>query len=303
MFRPSELEQFAKDFIVQKQTERMFVQPKYIKQTADLKRGMKRWVYSSLTFAGKAAMRAWNAPLSGLAGVQAAIDERFVRVQPVSEVYNVSHDEILQGDLIERDPINTRVTLASQAVLTKIDEVGFVGEPGFAGVYGITNQPAANIVTVLADGTGASTLFSTKTAQQIVRDLNRMAYATPLATDGTYTCKVIMLPTQAYLAAAQALDSNSDNESALTIFLKNIRQYLPDFQVVQAPYLDTLGPGGVSVSICLDTSSEIIEYVKVPGIFVDKMRESLDGYTGAIHAYVGGMALKQAIPFNYVFNV
>jgi hypothetical protein len=281
----------------------MFVTDKYIKQTQSLARGVKRYVYTSLTIAGKAAMRAWNAPLSGLATVQAALDERFVRVQPISATYNVSHDEILQGDLIDRDPLNTRATLAIQSVFTKVDEVGFVGEPNYPGIYGITNQPAANLVAVLADGVAASTLFSSKTAPQIVRDLNKMAYATPSGTDGTYTSKVIMLPTLAYLAAAQALDSNSDNESALTIFLKNIRQYIPDFQVIQAPYLDTLGPGGTSVAITLDPSPEIIEFVKVPGIFVDKMRESIDGYTGTINAYAGGMALKQSIPFNYTVGV
>ena len=50
--------------------------------------------------------------------------------------------------------------------------------------YGILTDPNVNRVTIASDGAGASKLFSTKTPQQILRDLNQVAWAAFILTMG-----------------------------------------------------------------------------------------------------------------------
>ena len=303
IFKPEDLTHYAAGLVTKKKAKRHFADTTIVPHSENIQKGIKRIVYTSIKPSGSAAMTAWGAPFSGLATNRVATDERFVPIQPVHGVYEVSEDEVLQGAIVDVNSVQVRVAAAVQQVLEKIDEVGYVGEPDF-GIYGITNTPNVNILVLPADGTGPiPTSLASKNTSQIVETLNLMINNTSKLTSGVYRSPHILMPTSAFIVACETLDSQADNESAMTIFLKNARQIHPDIKVTPMPFLDTASPTGGSVAVIYDNDPDMLEYVRVKGVTIGKLHEGVGGFTGKVSAYLGGIAIKDATPFSLAFGI
>lgn len=97
--------------------------------------------------------------------------EKFVTpVQMAAIGYSYTLEELgtamLEGRRLDTD----RADAARRASQEMVNRVAFLGDT-VVNFSGIANQPSVTATTAPADGTGSSTLASTKTPQQIIRDL------------------------------------------------------------------------------------------------------------------------------------
>ena len=298
-FRPSDLEGLAQKIIIQKVPDRKFLNGTLVAKEP-IQFGQRTYTYPYMTVAGRAVVTAWGGAVD-VSGTDVFVDERRVSIKPLQQGWYIHQHDIDAAKFANRDLKAARMEMAVQLVMDGIDQIGYEGAEG-AEIYGLCNQPNANIVNLPAVGVGNGISFASKSANQIVEDLEELLFTVPSLTDGTYLTPTILLPTPAYIAAVRTKDAAADNESALTIFRKNARQYYSDVDVIQVPYLDTCGPGGTSTAICYSNKKENIEYLRT-GIRKSPVEKGLNTYTGVLDVSLAGLALKQPISFVQAFGV
>jgi len=120
-----------------------------------------------------------------------------------------------------------KANAARRAVMQKLEAIGFSGDTA-TGLVGFNGNANATEVTLPADGTGASTTFASKTAAQIIRDLNAMASAIVDATLGVEIPDTLLLPIAQYSDIATRQLTNTE-VTVLQFFLKN------------SPYIKSVG--------------------------------------------------------------
>jgi len=95
--------------------------------------------------------------------------------------YRYSIEEIGQAMMIPNFALTTeRADAARRAAEEFLDNLALRGDT-VKSMYGLINNPLVTAVTAIADGTGTSSLWSTKTDDQIIRDINVTAL-TPIFT-------------------------------------------------------------------------------------------------------------------------
>lgn len=140
---------------------------------------------------------------------------------------------------------------ATRAQSEKINQLAFSGDadsglPGF-----LTN---ANIpeVTILADGTGASKTFASKTADKIVRDINSLINKVITQSKGVHRVTQVWLPIAQYALIATTQNSTASDTTILA-FLQAVHPGVTFEQVVE---LTGAGAGGTDRMYALENSRE-----------------------------------------------
>jgi len=144
-----------------------------------------------------------------------------------------------------------KANAARRAFEVKVDEILATGD-SVAGLYGLLNQPNALTYTVPNDGTGTSTLWSTKTPDQIVRDMHGIAHWIVTSTKEVEQPNTLLLPLEQYNLAATTRMGDGSNDTILTHFL-NTSQYITE--VASWDKLDGAGSG---------PSDRMVAYYKDP---------------------------------------
>lgn len=289
----------SRDIIVQNVPTRKFLNGELV-APEPIQFGQRTHTYPYMTIAGRAVVTAWGGAVD-VSGTDVFIDERFVPIKPLQNGWSIHQHDLDASAYSNADLYPARMEAAYQLVMDGIDTIGYTGVADTE-IYGLASQPNANIVTIPATGVGASTTFESKTAAQIVEDLEELLFTVPSLTDGTYVTTDILLPTSAYIAAVRTKDAGSDNESAITIFRKNARLYVKNVNIIQCPYLDTAGPGGTSVAIAYNNNKKYLEYLRT-GIRQSPVTQSNNTWSGVVDCSVAGIALKQPISFVAAYGV
>lgn len=116
---------------------------------------------------------------------------------------------------------------AKKAMLLKEEDLSLFGDT-MTGLKGFFNHPNLPEVVLPADGTGSSKAWSTKSPDQILRDLNLMANAPFISTKGVETPDTLVLPLDQFtLVSTTKLSANSDTTIlefflSKTPFIKNV---------------------------------------------------------------------------------
>lgn len=100
------------------------------------------------------------------------------------------------------------------------DEMVYIGDTGVT-AYGLCNSPLVTAAGVTADGTGSSALWSTKTPDQIVRDVNDALNASWLATGYAVCPDKILLPPAKFAYIVGTKVSTSADKSILKYIQEN----------------------------------------------------------------------------------
>lgn len=137
-------------------------------------------------------------------------EENTAKVKGIGASYGYSIKEIRQSQFSGKRLDQRRAEMARRAVDQSINQIALLGDaanniPGFLKYPGITEY------TLPADGTGASKLWTTKTGDQIVRDITGMVSAIMTPTNGMEVPDTLLLPLARYnLIANTRVGSNSD---------------------------------------------------------------------------------------------
>ncbi len=140
---------------------------------------------------------------------------------------------------------------ATRAHQEKINALAFTGDAdhGLPGLISNTNVPE---VTLLADGTGSSKTFASKTADKIVRDVNALINKIISQSKGVHRATEVWMPVEQYALVATTQNSTASDTTILA-FLQQVHPGVTFRQVVE---LDGAGASGADRMYALENSRD-----------------------------------------------
>ncbi|MGR1582451.1 DUF2184 domain-containing protein [Thalassobius sp. S69A] len=154
---------------------------------------VKSVTYLSMDGAGKAKWLNGNGKDVPVVGAQMEQFETAVHTAGIG--YSYGYEEVNQARLLGVPLDSEKARLARRAYEEMVYDVSFNGDSSknFEGLYDYTGVPAASVT---ADGTGSTTTWSTKTPDQIIRDVNSLLTGIVTATKETELANTLILPTE-----------------------------------------------------------------------------------------------------------
>ena len=140
---------------------------------------------------------------------------------------------------------------ATRAHQEKINQLAFTGDAdhGLPGLISNTNVPE---VTLLADGTGSSKTFASKTADKIVRDVNSLINKIISQSKGVHRATEVWMPVEQYALIATTQNSTASD----TTILQFLQQVHPGVTFRQVVELDGAGASGADRMYALENSRD-----------------------------------------------
>lgn len=132
-------------------------------------------------------------------------------------------------------------------------------EKGWTGFVNDPNVPAANVT---ADGTGATTTWSTKTPDQISRDIWAAVNLVETQTKETHTATTVALPTQKLRYIEQA--RMTDTGGTILDYIRGNRDGGENIMFKPIRELAGAGSGGTDRMVAYDASEEVVQF-HLPG--------------------------------------
>lgn len=168
----------------------------------------------------------------------------------------------LLGQPIDAQKFNALNTVYQMAT----DEMVYIGDTA-VGAEGLVNSSLVTAASVANDGTGSSTLWTTKTPDQILRDVNDMITAAWLAS-GFAVCpdKLLMPPQQfAYIVGQKV--STAGNVSILQFLEENsisLRVNGRKLDIQPLKWLDGRGVGNADRMMAYSNNEDRVRFPMVP---------------------------------------
>lgn len=173
------------------------------------------------------------------------------KVRTLGDSFGYTVQDIKRAQITGMSLDQKKAQVAREAALRAENKAAFLGDSRY-GMAGLLTCANMTIVTLLADGTGASKKFSTKTADQIIRDVEAILNAPSEATNDIETPDTIGFPVRLY----NILKSKKVGvDSGMTV-LKFLRENNPGVNFVKINELKNLGDSG--------TTDRIITYRRDP---------------------------------------
>ena len=163
-----------------------------------------------------------------------------VKVKPIHASYAYNLDEIKAANAMGRPLEGMRAMAARKAVEMKLNDIAESGEAS-TGLTGLFNASGISEYTVPA-GAATTKTWGTKTADEILADLNGIVNYVITSTNGIETPDVMAMPLSSYNLISQKRLSSDLEKTVLTYFLEN-NPYIKRIEWFTT--LETAGAGGV----------------------------------------------------------
>ncbi len=131
---------------------------------------------------------------------------------------------------------------------------------------GLVNDAGVPAVVVQADGAGSGTVWTSKDADKIARDVNAALNAPGIATKETHRANTLLLPTSR-LQAIAGMRIGDGTDSVLKFIKENNSYTLETGQpltIVGSRELETAGGSGTARMIAYDNAREVLQF-HLPG--------------------------------------
>lgn len=185
--------------------------------------------------------------------------------------YRYTLEELGQAMLIPGTNLTAeRADAARRAAEEFVDKVAFAGDVG-KGWTGLFNNPDVSRADAIADGTGSSRLWSTKTASQILRDANSVLTGIYVQSQTVEMADTLLMPLRAYQLMA---DTQMPN------ITMTVLQWLQAYNVYTAQTgrplmvrgvrgLDVAGSGGVGRLVAYRRDPAVVKlHIPMPHRFL-----------------------------------
>lgn len=167
-------------------------------------------------------------------------------------------------------------------------------EKGMTGIVNDANVPSAQVA---ADGTGASRLWSTKTSDLILRDVNAALNAPFNATKETQRANTLLLPStkMQYIAETRL---GSTNDTTVLKFLRENNSYTLEtgqpLTIIGTRELETAGTGGTARMVAYDNERGVVQmHLPGPHEFLPPFQKSSMTWEVAGIMNVGGVEIRR----------
>lgn len=165
---------------------------------------------------------------------------------------------------------------------------GGEAEKGWTGFVNNASSPTANVP---ADGTGATTTFSTKTADLILRDINAAITAVETGTGETHVANTLVLPTSIYNYVATT--RVGDTGTTILQFLQANNAAGEGLTILKSRALETAGAGGTKRMVAYDRNPQVVKFhLPGPHQFLPAFQKSSLTYEVAGIMNVGGTEVR-----------
>jgi hypothetical protein len=197
-------------------------------------------------------------------------------------------------------PLSQRRADAAKRALMELDNrIAFFGDSK-SGLKGFFNHPNVPVFTITADGTGATTTWSTKTSTQIVRDLNDFTNSIVEQTNGVEIPDSLLLPLVSYNKIKNLAFGDNADRTVLKYFLEN-NEYIKS--VVWVNELATAGSGGTKRMVAYAKNPDKVT-LEIPQDF-EQFEPELTGlrYEVACHMRLGGVIFYKPLSAAYADGI
>ena len=218
-----------------------------------------------------------------------------INVKSLGDSYGYNVQEVRSAQMAGTALEQRRANAARRAMLIKEEKIAFVGIPE-AGLNGLFTHPNVPEVTILADGTGASKKWNTKTPDQILRDLFALTLNPMKLTNEIENADTLVLPLDqmTYLATTR-MSSNSD-----TTILEYFKMKSPNITSIETSlFLKGLGAGASDRAFCYKKDPDAVS-LEIPKDFEQfpAQEEALD-FVVYCHERIAGVLF--VAPFSASF--
>ena len=159
------------------------------------------------------------------------------------------------------------------------------------GWTGFVNNPSAPAAQVAASGAGASRLWTAKTADMILVDINEALTAVETGTGETSIANTLVLPTSRYnYIASTRLDNTS---TTILQFLQANNSAGENLTIRKSRALETAGTGGTNRMVAYENNPQVLRFL-LPGPhqFLPPFQKSSLVYEVAGLMNVGGLDVR-----------
>lgn len=181
--------------------------------------------------------------------------ETLVQIYTVANSYAYTTMELKKAAFARMSLDAAKAMAARRIMEQKIDSLLQTGDAAY-GMKGLLNQTGTNTYVVPNGGLG-SPLWTQKTSDEILTDLNAMANAASNATNGIEYPDVLVLPIDKYDLISQKPRSSTSDTTVKEFFLGN-SQYIKE--IIPWWPCKTAGTGGVSRAVAYRRDIEALWY-------------------------------------------
>lgn len=170
-------------------------------------------------------------------------------IRTIGNAYGYNTQEIRSAIFGGVNLSGKKAMAAVRAQEEKINQLAFFGDVDH-GLPGLLTNPNVPEVTLLADGTGASKTFASKTADKIVRDVNTLINKVVTQSKGVHRVTEVWMPVDQYALVA-SIQNSSASDTTIAQFLRTVHPGVEFKPVVE---LATAGAGGTARMYALENS-------------------------------------------------
>lgn len=188
-----------------------------------------------------------------------------------------------------------RAAQARKAIDQKFNQLAWYGDQisGLPGFLTNTNIPA---VVLPADGAGASKLWSSKTTDQKLRDMNAVVNAVWITTKGIHRATELWMPLAQYADISSTARSTTSDTTILDFFLANnpfITKVVPVFELTGA------GAAGADRMVAAENSEENYQMNIVMPFMQHPPQPRNLYFEVPCEARFGGVTIERPLAFAY----
>lgn len=136
------------------------------------------------------------------------------RIKSIGDSYGYSVQEIRNAQFA-RKPLTPKRRMAAQRAIEQKHNKVMINGDAANGLQGLLNLANVPLVTLATPGA-----WSTKTPDQIIADLNKLANNAALITGGVESSNVLLLPIEEFTTLSSTPRSNNSDTTILDYFLK-----------------------------------------------------------------------------------
>ena len=140
------------------------------------------------------------------------------KIKTFADKFSYSIQELAQASMNNVNLPARKAIGARNMVEQLLNRTVLLGDSNF-GLRGVLNFPGITAYTVLADGTGSSKLWSTKTPDQIIRDMRGLINAVYISTNGVETPNTFLM-SQANYTYISTVRMGTANDTTILEFAK-----------------------------------------------------------------------------------
>lgn len=220
------------------------------------------------------------------------------KIETIALSYAYSIMDIKRAS-IEGTPLSPRKALATQrGVMARHNQLFWLGDT-VTGIVGVLSHASVPNAQVIADGTGSSALWSTKTPTQILRDLVQGVTEIKSLTRGVESPNLLVL-SEGRLNVIRGTRMSADSPDSILVAFNRM---FPEIRVEGAEELAGAFQGGTDGFLLGRNESSHIELI-APVIYEETPPEAKNlAYTVNAIGRNGGVAIYYPLAFSKKFGI